>query len=239
LVEISGHRGYKAREIENSKAAFLRAIEEKLDYVEVDVRATSDDVLVLFHDKNIHRLFNKKGSINKFAFNEIKKFQYEDGQQIFTLQEFMELIKGKIKAILDIKASGFASEIIDLIKNYKLENDVIIQSISGSILKEFYKIETNLDYCIYRHYLGKEFIPHRIFTPIFYKRLIKKHPVKFVSLDGPFMYDKFMELVQEDNLKVILGAMKTKKYLNKLNDWNVDIINANNPHEIKELLNNL
>ncbi len=237
MLEFSGHRGYKAKEIENSKAAILRAIRENLDYVEVDIRVTSDNVLVLFHDNSIKRLFKKNGSINKYTFKEIKNFYYEDGQQIWTLQEFLELIKGKIKAILDIKAYGFASEIITLIKKYKLENDIIIQSISGKIIKNFYKCAPNLTYGIYRHYLGKEFVPHRIFTPFFYRHLLKGYPVKYVSLDGPFMYKEFMDLVYKDNFKVILGAMNTRKYLNKLDEWHVDIINANDPKEIREILN--
>ena len=174
MVKLSGHRGYKSKEIENSKAAILRAIEEKLDYVEVDVRKTSDNVLVLFHDKDLNRLLKKKGSIDKFTIEELKTLKYEDGQQILTLQDFFELIQDKIKVILDVKVGRFASQIIKLIKKYKLEKDVIIQSSSGMILKQFYKTYPHLAYCIYRPYLGKEFIPHRIFTPFFYRLLIPR-----------------------------------------------------------------
>ena len=60
-IEISGHRGYKDKEIENTKAGFLRAIEENLDYVELDIGVTSDKVLVVFHDRKINRLLNGKG----------------------------------------------------------------------------------------------------------------------------------------------------------------------------------
>ena len=239
MVKISGHRGYKAKEIENSKTAILRAIEEKLDYIEVDVRVTSDGNLVLSHDKDLKRMIKKKVSINRITLEELKSYHFEDGQQIITLQECFDLIKGKIKAILDIKICDYASKIIDLIKKYNLEQDVIIQSISGKIINEFYEIDPNLTYGIYKAYLGKEFIPHKIFTPIFYKHLLKDYPVKYLSLDGPFMYKEFLDIAHENNLKIILGAMKLEKYLSKVRDWHVDIINANNPEEIRKLLKDM
>ena len=129
--------------------------------------------------------------------------------------------------------------IINLIKKYNLETDVILQSLSGKIIKTFYELEPDLTYCIFRAYLGKEFIPHRIFNPIFYKRLIKKLPVKYISLDGPFMYDAFVKRLNNDGYKIILGARRLEKNLKNVNKWNIDIVNCNDPGKIRELMNNL
>ena len=236
IIKISGHRGYKAKEIENSKAAILRAIQENLDYVEIDIRATSDNIPVLFHYRKINKFLNAKGKLTNFSLEELKSLEYRNGQTILTLDECLSLIKGKIKAILDIKAKGIEQKIINLIKKNKLEQDVIVQSLSKRIIQKFQALEPNLQYSIYRHYLGKEFIPHRLFTPLFYKLLIDDLTVKYVSLDGPFMYDAFIKHLTQEGYKIILGAMKLEKYLKKVKKWNISIINANNPARIKKIL---
>lgn len=50
---VVGHRGARARFPENTLPAVRHALESGADAVEVDVRVTSDDVLVLFHDATI------------------------------------------------------------------------------------------------------------------------------------------------------------------------------------------
>jgi len=236
IIKYSGHRGYKAIEIENTWLGFLKAIEEKLDYIELDVRVSSDNVLVVFHDKKINRLLNGNGKINSFSLKELKSFNYSDGQKILTLEELFDKAKGKIKFIIDVKSKGIENQLIQLIKKYNLENDVIIQSFSGKIIKKCYLIDQNLDYCIYRPFIGKILRPHKIFAPLFYHFLFKPYKIKYVSLDGPFMYDRILSIMKEKGLKIILGAMKTEKYLKNIKKWGISIINANNPKRIKELL---
>jgi len=50
---VVGHRGARARFPENTIPAVRHALESGADAVEVDVRATADDVLVLFHDATL------------------------------------------------------------------------------------------------------------------------------------------------------------------------------------------
>ena len=52
---VVGHRGARARFPENTLPAVRHALEAGADAVEVDVRVTSDDVLVLFHDATLPR----------------------------------------------------------------------------------------------------------------------------------------------------------------------------------------
>ncbi len=52
-LEIIAHRGASARELENTLEAFRLAKELGADWVEMDVRQTSDGVLVLHHDAHL------------------------------------------------------------------------------------------------------------------------------------------------------------------------------------------
>jgi glycerophosphoryl diester phosphodiesterase len=51
--ELIGHRGAPTQQIENTLDGFLLAIDQGADAVELDVHATSDEEVVVFHDYNI------------------------------------------------------------------------------------------------------------------------------------------------------------------------------------------
>jgi glycerophosphoryl diester phosphodiesterase len=56
MTLVIAHRGASADEREKRLPAFERAIEIGADFVELDVQASSDGVLVVFHDLNLGRL---------------------------------------------------------------------------------------------------------------------------------------------------------------------------------------
>jgi len=245
IILISGHRGYKAKEIENSKSAFERAIKENLDYIELDIRKTADEKLVVFHNYKINKLLNGRGRVHKHTLKQLKAFRYQDGQKILTFEETINLIKGRIKVIIDVKSRGIEEKILGVIRANNVPYDhIIIQSAFKSIIKEFFIRAPDLDYAIYRAYignlgwfLGKFLRLHKLTALIFYRILIKNIPVNYVSLDGPFIYDEFISLLLKKNLKIILGAMKIEKYLKNIKKWNISLINVNNPAKIRYLLN--
>jgi len=237
IIKLSGHRGYKDKEIENTKAAFLRAIEEKLDYVELDLRKTSDEEIIVFHDRKINRLLNGRGATYNYSLRQLKEFKYNDDQSILTFKELLDITKGKVNLILDVKTKGIEEKIIDLLKEYGIEKEVIIQSFSSTIITRFQKIDPDLNYAIFRTFMGKQLVPHGFFARVFYKRFVKRNNVKYLNIDGPFLYDELMTILKEEGIKIILGALKVEKYVDLARKWDFDIINSNNPAKIKELLN--
>ena len=243
-IKLSGHRGYKDKETENTKASFIKAINENLDYIELDIRKTKDNVPIVFHDKRLKRLVNKeRGKVKNYSIDELKTFKYQDGQKILTLSEILPIIKGKIKIILDLKVKGMESKIIKLVRNYHLENDVIIQSKKGLIVNNCYKIDPYLDYALYRGFLGKiglygELLKlHKIIAPIIYYVKVRPFPINYINLDGPFIYQDFLSILHKKRIKIILGSMKVRKYLRYIEKWNIKIINSNNPEKVKKYLN--
>jgi len=238
-IRFSGHRGYKALEIENTKAAFLKAIDEKLDYVELDLRKTSDEIVVVFHDKKINKLLNARGSVDNYSITQLKSFKYDDGQNVMTFEELLALVKRKINLIIDVKTKGIEQTILNLLKKFEMNNSVIIQSYSGVIIKRFQKLNPELNYALFRTLMGKRLPFHRGCARLFYRLFIKKYNVKYLNIDGPFLYDELAELLHKEGIKIILGARKVEKYLHNLEKWNIEVLNVNNPKEIKEKLEQL
>ena len=71
---IMAHRGASGYELENSYAAFNKAIELGAPMIETDVQETADGILILMHDSKIKRTTFGKGKIQNLSIQE-KKLQ--------------------------------------------------------------------------------------------------------------------------------------------------------------------
>lgn len=67
------HRGLFNDTIkENTIEAFDNAFNNGYDGIELDVRLTKDKIPVILHDSFLSRVFNKKGLLKNFTYNQIK-----------------------------------------------------------------------------------------------------------------------------------------------------------------------
>jgi glycerophosphoryl diester phosphodiesterase len=96
---ILAHRGASGYAIENSLAAFRRAIELGADGVELDVHATSDGELVVHHDAVIEGL----GAIRDLSLDAIRSRPLSNGETVPTLEEALGII-GVHEVWIELKA---------------------------------------------------------------------------------------------------------------------------------------
>lgn len=94
-VWIVSHRGFKAVAPENSIAAFEAAANAGADYMELDVRPTSDGQLILMHDATVNRTTNGQGPVTTFPFDAIRKLDAGNGQPVATFREALLWAKGR------------------------------------------------------------------------------------------------------------------------------------------------
>jgi glycerophosphoryl diester phosphodiesterase len=174
-ILLSGHRGYRDGEIENTMKAFQKAIVEKIDYVEFDVKQTSDGVLVVYHDELLARLLHVNKRIGKMAWPDLQGCQYDDGQHVLTLDEFFTACKGKIKPMLEIKARNIEKQVLALVEKHGLENDIIIQSFNGRDIKKCHSLRPDLAYGLCIGPASGAFA---------YRFLVKPYPVTYLNIDG-------------------------------------------------------
>lgn len=108
IIMIASHRGTHNDFPENSMAAFKRGIELGIDVIELDVRHTKDDSMIVMHDGTVDRTTNGKGKVSDLTFEEIRKLRLKfkgqlTDEQVPTLEEALNLARGKILVDLDIK----------------------------------------------------------------------------------------------------------------------------------------
>jgi glycerophosphoryl diester phosphodiesterase len=97
-VIIVAHRGASYDEIENTPAAFERAIAVGAEYIEFDVQAASDGGLVVFHDLTLDRLTPASGPLRARPLAELRELG------IPTLAEVLDLTAGRIGIMVELKS---------------------------------------------------------------------------------------------------------------------------------------
>jgi glycerophosphoryl diester phosphodiesterase len=103
MTLIIAHRGASGQAIQNSLAAFRKALDACADGVELDVHASKDGALVVHHDADL-----PAGRIAALPFQRIRGHRLANGEAIPTLEESLAAIGDACDAYIEIK--GLAPE---------------------------------------------------------------------------------------------------------------------------------
>lgn len=117
FVLICAHRGIWIHRDnpQNSQASIQNAIDAGVDCVENDIRWTSDDIAVIFHDLYMDMMVVDEngqpvtGKIQDYTWAQLQTYRLRDrllnvtSQRIISLQEFIQKTKGKIVENHEIK----------------------------------------------------------------------------------------------------------------------------------------
>lgn len=113
-----GHRGAKGLEPENTLISFQKAIDLKVDGIELDVHLSSDGEIIVIHDATIDRTTNGKGFVNKLSLHELKASRIDNEHEIPTLTEVFDLVNQQCLVNIEIKGKGMTKPVVKLIESY-------------------------------------------------------------------------------------------------------------------------
>jgi glycerophosphoryl diester phosphodiesterase len=136
--EISAHRGSSRLAPENTLLAFAKAIESGADFIEIDVRTTSDGVQICMHDASLKRTTGLDKAVQEVAYKIIKEksagawvsdqFIHE---RVPTLKEVCDLVarmnnarKNHVNLYVDCKAIR-ATEVVRILRKYQLLDSAV------------------------------------------------------------------------------------------------------------------
>lgn len=139
-----GHRGAKAYEPENTLRSFQRAIEYGVDAVELDVRKTKDNQLVVIHNVDVNKTTNGSGAVNELTLDEIKKLVTEKNEKVPTLEEVLTLVGNQVKILIELKETGYEEHVLDLIRKKGMINNVIIISFHENSLRKVRELDSEI-----------------------------------------------------------------------------------------------
>lgn len=136
MAYIVGHRGAAGYAAENSLESFAKAISIGCQRAELDVQLTKDNALIVFHDDEISRVTNGKGKISELTFDELRRFTLPNGETIPTLQEVIDVCKGKIVLQIELKGEGTAQPTNESILRNDIVDQVVVTSFDSGRLRE-------------------------------------------------------------------------------------------------------
>jgi hypothetical protein len=126
------HRGASEFAHENTLEAYRATFELGADGNEIDIRATRDNVLVLFHDDMLDRILEAYGDAGDYTWQELQRFRFRNpgrfGAQcrIPTLVEVLDLHRRHAGLIhLDIKRPGLGAAIADLLTRMDMWDHIV------------------------------------------------------------------------------------------------------------------
>ncbi len=132
-VLVASHRGDWRNAPENSLQAFKNCIDNGVDMIEIDLKKTKDNQLVLMHDRTIDRTTDGTGKVEDYTLEELRRFHLKNGMgrvtfhQIPTLEEVLNLTKGKILINVD-KGYDYFKDVYELLVKTNTVGQVIVKS---------------------------------------------------------------------------------------------------------------
>jgi Glycerophosphoryl diester phosphodiesterase len=145
--KVIAHRGYwkTAGSAQNSRTSFLKADSIGVYGSEMDVWLTSDDQLIVNHDKDFQGC-----DIENTTKKEITSLVLANGEKVPTLQQYLKVVKRKPNTRLVLEMKSLKSEerenlavqkIVKLLKRYKVAGQTDIIAFSLNACKTFKRLQ--------------------------------------------------------------------------------------------------
>lgn len=110
------HRGASAQAPENTLAAIRRAIELGAPWVEVDVQACADG-LVVIHDETLERTTDGHGPVAAQPLAALRALDAGNGERIPLPREVLDLCRGRCRVNIELKGPGVAPRLLPVLQN--------------------------------------------------------------------------------------------------------------------------
>lgn len=236
---IIAHRGASALEPEHTSLSYKRAIKDKADFIEIDLRQTKDHELVAIHDKDVERTTNGKGNVQDLTLSQLKKFNAGKGQKILTIEEIIKEFGLSTKYYIETREDNngnlvMEQKLIDILNKYNLlaEHKVVLQSFSEKSLKKIHSINKEIPLVrLLRDGEVEDLNSDKL-------KYIKSYAYA-VGPNAKLVDKSTVEKVHAANLQihVFFDAENEKNQTMKMTNIRVDGFFSNNPAYTEKLLN--
>ncbi len=119
-VMVISHRGEHLHHGENTLSGFEAAFDAGADYIEADVRTTSDGKLVLMHDRTVNRTTKGTGEVANLSFDQIRELKVPAFEEALALAR-----RAGGNIYVDSKAVS-AEDLIRAVEGEKMQDHVAV-----------------------------------------------------------------------------------------------------------------
>ncbi len=148
---IAAHRGAAGKAPENTMASIRQAIEDKADWVEIDVQETADGEVVVIHDSDFMKLSGVNLKVWEGTLEQVQQIDIGSwfgpefaGERVPTLREVLKEVHGKANLVIELKYYGHDEEleqrVVDLVEELDMIGDVAIMSLKYEAIAKVRKL---------------------------------------------------------------------------------------------------
>ncbi|MQA15248.1 MAG: glycerophosphodiester phosphodiesterase [Pseudonocardiaceae bacterium] len=120
--------------MENSLSALRRAVAEGYRYLETDVRATRDGVLVVHHDATLQPTTDGTGTVAKLGWEQVRHARIGGREPVCRLEDLLEELPGALVNI-DVKTDTAVGPVLRLLHRTAAWDRVCLASFSEARLQ--------------------------------------------------------------------------------------------------------
>lgn len=229
-MRIIAHRGLSGFYPENTMLAFKKCLNLDIYGIELDVQKTKDNQIVVIHDEKVDRTFNGTGYVRDMTLSELQSLNsnfknYENNKdcKIPTLKEVLTLFKPTDFIINielknnKIKYKNLEEDVINLVKELKMERRVIISSFR---MKSLNKVKALCPKITRSYLISEKFYKYRLKNMIFYKAI--KNKSIYLSTNYIIADKKFINKCHRRDIKILCYTVNTIEEYEKLLKLKVD-----------------
>ncbi|TXF91815.1 hypothetical protein FUA23_01115 [Neolewinella aurantiaca] len=226
---IVAHRGASGYALENSLAAFRKAVELDADMIELDVFALKDGNVVCFHDSDLKRLTGVNGKIADYTLSELNQLTLADGSRIPLLSDAMKVMDKQLRLNIELKGPGTAEPTYRIIRDFidnrgwKIE-DFHISSFRHDQLKTMRQLNDQVEIGI---------LPHG--SPLAALELAKEIKAFSINAYKGSLNPESVKTMHDANLKIYAWTVNTHQDIRNLLDLGIDGFITNYPDRVSEI----
>jgi glycerophosphoryl diester phosphodiesterase len=125
--------------LENTMAAFRRAVEHGYRYLETDVRATRDGVPVLVHDRTLRRLAGRPEAVADLSWVDLQRYRIDGREPVATLPELLAAFPAA-RLNIDVKSDDALAPTLAAVRAAGAEDRVCLASFSDRRIRRIRRL---------------------------------------------------------------------------------------------------
>lgn len=230
------HRGGGAERPENTMVAFEAAVRLGYRYLETDVRATSDGVLVAFHDHQLDRVADRPGVIAELTYAELSSARVE-GEPIPRLDELLAAWP-EARWNIDAKHDAAVSPLVSAIERAAAQDRVCIGSFSSKRADRLRRLTANL-VCTWmgRAEIGRlRLASLGLPVPAFAAACAQVPPRVGPGYGAPLTDQRFVDTAHSRGLAVHVWTINDLSEMRRFLDLGADGVFSDRPSLLKQVL---
>lgn len=224
---VIGHRGAMGHITENTLPSIQKALDLKVDMIEIDVFIIKSGEVVVFHDDTLDNLTNAKGPIEAYTWQELQNVLVKGNYKIPLLDDVISLINKKVPLNIELKGNNTAIPVANIIKSYYkkgwCEKDFIISSFLWKELEIFRTQDAKTPIAI----LTEE-------DPLLAISIAKK--IKAIAINPWYKTLSFevCNKIKQEGFKIFTYTVNDVETIATLKSWKVDGIFCDYPERGKK-----